>query len=74
MKLCNRCHGEGHEQSRCPRTDPCFFCLIWDGKAVLNLTVHADDKAVAGPREKIHKILSVLNGKFTTTSDIFTPP
>lgn len=48
------------------KTDPCVLRLIREGKVVLNLTVHVDDKAVAGPRDEIDKLLLVLDEDFTT--------
>lgn len=41
-----------HGMERC-KTDPCVFVCSGKGKLVLIIvTVHADDMAVAGPREE----------------------
>ena len=48
------------------KSDPCVFRLIREGKIVLTLTVHVEDMAVAGPKDKVDKLLVVLNKDFTT--------
>ena len=54
-----------HDMEQC-KPDPCVLRLIPEGKIVLILTVHVDDMAVAGSREKVDKLLVVLNEDFTT--------
>lgn len=52
------------------KTGPCALRLTREGKVVLNLTVHVDDKTVrvAGPRDEVDKLLLVLNEDFTTNN------
>lgn len=48
------------------KTGPCVIRRTREGKVVLILTVHADDIAVAGPRDEIDKLLLTPKENFTT--------
>ena len=54
-----------HGMEQC-MTDPCVFRLIREGKLVLILAVHVDDRAVAGTRLEVNKLLVTLNKDFET--------
>lgn len=58
-----------HGMGQC-KTDPCAFGLIQEGKAVLILTVHIDDMAVAGPREGVTRYSYVVFNEDFTTNDL----
>ena len=55
----------GMEQSR---TDPCFFCMVVDGKVELIMPVHVDNIVIAGSDEACRDFHAALNTKFPTNN------